>query len=360
MVSQVRHVITTIERGGAENQLAVLVREQVKLGLPVEIMPLKGSLDLLQDLELIGARVDLSLHNLRVPLQILKLRKSQKSGSVTHAHLPRAELVSRLALKRGKLVVSRHNAEKFLPNGPKPLSNLLSRFVLLKCQAVIAISQAVREFGYEVGDVAKSQKVDVIYYGYNSQISLSGKKSAPQNLEKITKVCTVGRIVPQKDYPTLLVGFAKANQVSTGMTLSVAGDGVQRAEIQELASQLGIHKKISWLGKIRDVQELLNESQVFVLASKYEGFGLVYLEAIQSGITVLSSSNAAAVEVLGSDYPGFFNPSDAEMLSMLLVKCNDKVFRQDLQSKARIRLLQFRPEKMAQEVLEVYQRGELS
>jgi glycosyltransferase involved in cell wall biosynthesis len=232
--------------------------------------------------------------------------------------------------------------------------------VLLKCQAVIAISQAVREFGYEVGDVAKSQKVDVIYYGYNSQISLSGKKSAPQNLEKITKVCTVGRIVPQKDYPTLLVGFAKANQVSTGMTLSVAGDGVQRAEIQELASQLGIHKKISWLGKIRDVQELLNESQVFVLASKYEGFGLVYLEAIQSGITVLSSSNAAAVEVLGSDYPGFFNPSDAEMLSMILVKCNDKVFRQDLQSKARIRLLQFRPEKMAQEVLEVYQRGELS
>jgi glycosyltransferase involved in cell wall biosynthesis len=360
MVSQVRHVITTIERGGAENQLAVLVREQVKLGLPVEIMPLKGSLDLLQDLELIGARVDLSLHNLRVPLQILKLRKSQKSGSVTHAHLPRAELVSRLALKRGKLVVSRHNAEKFLPNGPKPLSNLLSRFVLLKCQAVIAISQAVREFGYEVGDVSKSQKVDVIYYGYNPQISLSEKKSAPQNLGKITKVCTVGRIVPQKDYPTLLVGFAKANQVSTGMTLSVAGDGVQRAEIQELASQLGIHKKISWLGKIRDVQELLNESQVFVLASKYEGFGLVYLEAIQSGITVLSSSNAAAVEVLGSDYPGFFNPSDAEMLSMLLVKCNDKVFRQDLQSKARIRLLQFRPEKMAQEVLEVYQRGELS
>jgi glycosyltransferase involved in cell wall biosynthesis len=357
MVGQVRHVITTIERGGAENQLAVLVREQVKLGLPVEVIPLKGNLDLLQDLELMGARVNLSLHNLRAPLQILKLRKFQKPGSFTHAHLPRAELISRLALKRGKLVVSRHNAEKFLPNGPKPLSNLLSRFVLLKCQAVISISQAVRDFGFEVGDVSKSQKVDVIYYGYNSQISVSEKKSVSESIEKITKVCTVGRIVPQKDYPTLLVGFAKASQVATGMTLSVAGDGVQRREIQELASKLGIQEKISWLGKIRDVQELLNLSQVFVLASRYEGFGLIYLEAIQSGITVISASNAAAVEVLGSDYPGFFSPGDAEMLSMLIEKCNDKVFRQELQTKARIRLLQFRPEKMAQEVLDVYQRG---
>lgn len=360
MVPQVRHVITTIERGGAENQLAVLVREQVKLGLSVEVMPLKGNLDLQQDLELMGAKVDLSLHNLRVPLQILKLRKFQKSGSVIHAHLPRAELVSRFALKRGKLVVSRHNAEKFLPNGPKPLSNLLSRFVLLKCKAVIAISQAVREFGYEVGDVSKSQKVDVIYYGYNSQFSVPEKKPASENFEKITKVCTVGRIVPQKDYPTLLIGFSKANQKSLGMTLSVAGDGVQRGEMQELARQLGIKEKISWLGKIMDVQELLNQSQLFVLASRYEGFGLIYLEAIQSGITVLSSSNAAAIEVLGSDYPGFFNPGDAEMLSMLIEKCNDNNFRQELQSKAKNRLQQFRPEKMAQEVLDVYQREEWS
>jgi glycosyltransferase involved in cell wall biosynthesis len=357
MIRQVRHVITTIERGGAENQLAVLVREQVKLGLLVEVMPLKGNLDLLQDFEFMGARVNLSLHNLRVPIQILKLRKFQTSGSFTHAHLPRAELVSRLALKRGKLVVSRHNAEKFLPNGPKPLSNFLSRFVLLKCQSVIAISQAVRDFSYEVGDFSKSQNVDVIYYGYNSQISELKKRSASESIEKITKVCTVGRIVPQKDYPTLLIGFAKASQVVTGMTLSVAGDGVQQREMQELASQLGIQEKISWLGKITDVQELLNRSQVFILASKYEGFGLIYLEAIQSGITVLSSSNAAAVEVFGSDYPGFFKPGDVEMLSILITKCNEKVFRQELQSKASTRLIQFRPETMAQEVLGVYERG---
>jgi glycosyltransferase involved in cell wall biosynthesis len=354
MAHQVRHVITTIERGGAENQLVVLVREQLKMGLLVEVIPLKGSLDLLQAFELMGARVNLSLHNLRVPLQILKLRKFERSGFVTHAHLPRAELISRLAMKHDKLVVSRHNAEKFLPNGPKLLSNLLSRFVLLRCQSMIAISQAVRDYGLEVGDVSKSQKIDVIHYGYDSEIGISDFSSGSANSESITRICTVGRIVPQKDYPTLLTGFAKAHQKSMGLTLSVAGDGVQRTEMQELARQLGVQESIFWLGKISDVQQFLNESQVFILASRYEGFGLVFLEAIQSGITVLSSSSPAAVEVFGIDYPGFFSPGDAEMLSVLIEKCNDKVFTQDLHSKAKSRLYSFRPEKMAQEILGVY------
>jgi glycosyltransferase involved in cell wall biosynthesis len=356
MANQVRHVITTIERGGAENQLVVLVREQIKVGLLVEVIPLKGNLDLLQAFELMGARVDLTLHNLRVPLQILKLRKFERSGFVTHAHLPRAELISRLAMKHDKLVVSRHNAEKFLPNGPKLLSNLLSRFVLLRCQSMIAISQAVRDYSLEVGDVSKSQKIDVIHYGYDSEIGISDISSGSVTSEVITRVCTVGRIVPQKDYPTLLAGFAKAHQKSKGLLLSIAGDGLQMTEMQELARQLDVQGSIFWLGRVSDVQQLLSESQVFILASRYEGFGLVFLEAIQSGITILSSSSAAAVEVLGVNYPGFFSPGDAEMLSELIEKCNDKVFRQNLRSKAKSRLDRFRPEKMAQDVLEVYLR----
>ena len=56
MANKVLHVITTIERGGAENQLLVLIREQIEAGWQVEVMPLKGSLDLTKEIEMIKAQ----------------------------------------------------------------------------------------------------------------------------------------------------------------------------------------------------------------------------------------------------------------------------------------------------------------
>ncbi len=356
MANKVLHVITTIERGGAENQLLVLIREQIESGWQVEVMPLKGSLDLTKEFENLGAKVDLSIHNLKVPLQILKLRNSQRADYVIHAHLPRAELISTFVRGKGRFIITRHNAEKFMPSAPSLISNLLSRFVLQRCDAAIAISNAVRDYGFEVGDVPKTQQVIVIYYGFNPEVYYPEKNPTESNVEGITRLCAIGRLVPQKDYPTLIKGFARAAQNLADIKLYIVGDGFQREEIQNLARRLGVQDRTVWLGKIKDVRQLLNDSHVFILASKYEGFGLVLLEAIQSGITVLSSSSAAAVEVLGIDYPGFFSPGDAEMLAVLIGRCNDENFTRDLQSKARERLLRFTPKQMAQQTTEVYLR----
>ena len=75
-MKSVSHLITTVERGGAENQLLVLVKEQIASGWHVEVIPLKGPLELKSELDDLGAQLDLSLHNKPILAQIFILRAS--------------------------------------------------------------------------------------------------------------------------------------------------------------------------------------------------------------------------------------------------------------------------------------------
>ena len=93
-MKKVYHLITTILRGGAENQLLVVVEEQVRQGLEVHVVYLKGEAELEQDLLSIGATVHHELVGkfpLCQPWHMTKLIAGEKI--ILHAHLPRAELV---------------------------------------------------------------------------------------------------------------------------------------------------------------------------------------------------------------------------------------------------------------------------
>ena len=92
---KVHHVITTINRGGAENQLLVLVREQIKSGMEVSVLYLKGEPELERDLSDAGAIVSHDIANQNPFIQFLKMRSISKSQrTLLHAHLPRAELLT--------------------------------------------------------------------------------------------------------------------------------------------------------------------------------------------------------------------------------------------------------------------------
>ena len=149
------HLITTINRGGAENQLLILVKEQIRQGFEVHIVFLKGEPELGSDFGKAGALVHPELARVSLLFQTFKFRKIIKgANAIVHAHLPRAELVALLTFTRFKFIASRHNAEPFFPGAPKIISNLLSRLVELRSERIIAISNAVRDFLVGRGEVS--------------------------------------------------------------------------------------------------------------------------------------------------------------------------------------------------------------
>ena len=311
---KVLHVITTINRGGAENQLLVLVREQIKSGMEVSVLYLKGDPELEQDLSDAGANVVHDIANLHPFFQFLKMRSISKSQkAVLHAHLPRAELLTRFSSVSNPFVVSRHNAEPFFPGAPQFLSSFLSRLVTEKAKNVIAISHAVCDFVSSKNEVSDLKKITVVHYGYQPSPNVD-RLNAKVELGEKSKICigTISRLTRQKDLPTLFSAFAQFLSLHPGSVLLLIGGGEGKNSLVDLAEELGISQNIEWVGRTSEIQEYLSRMDVFVLSSLYEGFGLVLLEAMDAGVPVIASNNSAIPEVLGDDFPGLAKTGDVE------------------------------------------------
>jgi len=307
----VTHVITTIERGGAEKQLLTLVTLQRKIGRTITIIPLKGALELQQEFENLGANVITELVGKSIFLQIIDLRSFFRTTEmIIHAHLPRAEMLASLAKSSRPLVFSRHNAEPFFPGAPAWISRALSKFVACRSEKGIAISKAVANYLFQAKELAKDFELSVIYYAQDNELLNSEHKF---NFEYGSGpiLGTIGRLVPQKDYETLLIAFKYTLTDFPQAHLVILGEGRLREYLQDVGRKLGISDRVHFIGKKENVKDYLNSFELFILASKYEGFGLVLLEAMSCNVPIVASNNSAIPEVLGVSHPGLARTSDA-------------------------------------------------
>ena len=360
-MKKVIHVITTISRGGAENQLLILAREQVRNGWHVSIVYLKDTPELLNDFRNLGIEVVTDCANYSAIGQIFWLKRYFKEQlSVIHAHLPRAELLTSIAARRNSFIVSRHNAEAFFPGAPKWISSILSRFVTKRANSGIAISQAVEDFIRSKNEVSKNCKISIIRYGFNNSFPKNKNFKLSRSDIGVSKnefvFGTIGRIVAQKDYSTLLRAFSFVSHDKKDCKLVIIGEGNLRKDMDKLSMDLGISTKVIWLGRTDRIIESLKLMDCFVLASRYEGFGLVLLEAMLAKIPIIASDISAIPEVLGIKHPLLSipgNPSDFAKNMNLVANfdANERMNLLDIQS---IQLNKFEPNRMSIAIENVY------
>ena len=347
---KVFHLITTIDLGGAEQQLCILVEEQVRNDVEVEVIPLKGNAELLNKLEGLGARVNLDFLNMNPALQLLLLRGYfKKNVGIIHSHLPRAELISAFSKGRNRLIISKHNAEIFIPKGNPLLSRLLSKVVLRQATSIIAISNAVNEFLIQSKELNKHAHVIVIHYGFKQAQEL-----VLPTAKDVFLIGTVSRLVEQKDIPTLLRAFALVSNRIPNARLQILGIGPLRGQLLILASELGITSKVDWLGKSDKVLEVMSSWSVFTLTSRYEGFGLVLLEAMSARIPIVATNTSAIPEVIGNDPSQLFEPGDHNGLAERIIHLTDSSARRNIVQAQTVRLGYFSTVKMESKIREIY------
>ena len=103
-------------------------------------------------------------------------------------------------------------------------------------------------------------------------------------------VGSIGRLVEQKDYPTQLRAFALAACVEPRLRMVLAGEGPLRKAIEAHVAELGIADRVVLLGHFTRVPELLRALDVFVLASKFEPYGVALLEAKCAGTAIVATA----------------------------------------------------------------------
>jgi glycosyltransferase involved in cell wall biosynthesis len=149
-------------------------------------------------------------------------------------------------------------------------------------------------------------------------------------------VGSVGRLVEQKDYPTQLRAFAIAAHADPRLRMVLAGDGPLRGAIEAQAAELGIANRIVLLGHWTRVPALLRALDVFVLASKFEPYGVALLEAKCAGSAIVATKVNEIPKILSDGVTGMVVPAeDPEPMGQAFLRmAQDAAFRRSLAKNA--------------------------
>ncbi len=177
--------------------------------------------------------------------------------------------------------------------------------------------QAVKEFerrkAVPVGTmISVLNGIDIDKYVFDEGERLAQRKQF--NVENNTVIVAVGRLYEAKGYPNLLDAFSILAADDDGLRLWIIGDGPLREQLEHMVDSLALNEKVSFLGIRHDVEKIMSAADVFVLSSRWEGFGLVVAEAMAVERVVVATDCGGVAEVLGSC--GFLvQPDDPKALS---------------------------------------------
>lgn len=131
--------------------------------------------------------------------------------------------------------------------------------------------------------------------------------------ERDVLLVTVGRLVARKAIDQLLRVMSRI--ASPNVYLLVLGAGPLGPALKEQAHRLGVDKRIRFLGHVdeREKIDILQLSDIFVSTSQHEGFGLVFLEAMASGLPVICYDHGGQSDFLEHDRTGFVLPLNDEL-----------------------------------------------
>ena len=303
-------VITELSPAGAERVVANLSKELQKRGHDVVVISL-------QKLPTVSTIVD-ELQILEIPIETLNMmrfsfwrmfklrcRLREIQPDIVHAHLIHPNIISRLGLKNKpfKLINTVHIAEK---RKGKAWHFWLDRVTISYCDHQTCVSKAVREFHAEKIGVPINS-MSVIYNGIDSPKQLTNQEQQclrhEWGLERCERVIgSVGRLDYQKGYDIFLrklANIADKIPMKELWGIVIIGEGPMRKELENLSNKVvGSHIKVCLPGFRPDAARCMNAFDLFIMPSRYEGFGLTLIEAMACGIPILASNVDSLPELL--------------------------------------------------------------
>ena len=271
-----------------------------------------------------------------------------------HTHLVHADVYGAIAarLTRTPYVSTRHNDDRYLL-GP---FRYVDRAFASGARRLIAISDAVRLFLEAAGHDAA--KLTTIHYGLDS-VPAAPSDPTPEEAgipPDVPLAVAVGRLIEQKDHPTLLRAFALVRDAHPGARLAILGSGPREPATRRLVEELGLAETVVLPGRT-EIRDWLARADVFVHTSRWEGFGIVLLEAMLAGLPVVATRVSAVPEVVVDGETGALaEAGDVEGVARELgALLGDPELAQRLGEAGRARArTQFSVERMTTRTIDVY------
>ena len=320
---KVVHIVPMLSPGGAERVAVHIVRGLNRERYEPVVVSFTGRLECDLDclLEEAGVEVrylgkrpgfDYRMYSRLHPV----LRECQPDIVHTHLHVLRYALPSLLLLQRASLLHTVHNlAEREI----EPTARWIQRYALNHGVLPVAVAEEVARSLRRLYGI---QQCRVISNGIPTDCYASPKTPRSEwrarqgfSDDDVLFVC-VARFAPQKNHVLLLKAFAQGPASDPKAHLVLVGEGVLREQLEEQAKNLGLTSQVHFLGLRTDIPDVLSAMDVFVLSSDWEGNPLSVMEAMASGLPIVSTAAGGVPDLFESGKEGFIvQPGDAQGLS---------------------------------------------
>ncbi len=243
--------------------------------------------------------------------------------------------------------------------GKDPSLSSVVEFSINNSDAVTAVSQYLKEATYE--NFAITREIDVVYNFIDMKRFYRKDKDhfklaiAPENEKIITHISNFRTVKRAED---ALYAFKKIYKDIPSKLLMI-GDGPERPKLEKICREIGLCHEVRFLGKQGAIEELLSISDLFLLPSSNESFGLVALEAMAMRVPVVSTNAGGIPEVNVHGQTGYLTEigdvdSMAKYAKMILSNPQEhEAFRERAYKKAQ----EFQVDKIVPQYEEIYQKA---
>lgn len=352
------HVINSLNTGGAEKLILDSIPIYQRKGVKTDVLTLSSQKSTFREMlriRSVDMMFSLTSGSTYNPLLIFRIIPFLKGYDIIHAHLfPTlywVVLAKIFSFSKIKIFYTEHSTNN-RRRSHFILSNI-DRFIYSKLDFIGCISEGVSDsLSVYLG---KSDRFKVIHNG----IDLSAFKKSNTKLEnyffsKADKVIVqVSSFRIQKDQETLINAL---KILPSDFKLLLVGDGPLRMDREEQVERLGLTHRIMFLGIRNDIPEILNVSDIVVLSSHYEGFGLVIVEGMASKTPVIASNIPGLKEIV-KNFGLLFekgNPNDLAQKIQSLYK--DEKYYQQVQEACFLRANDFDIEFMVDAYIMEYKK----
>lgn len=350
---------------GAEKMLINLVAEQLKQGLEPTILSIGGAASGLKELETVCLDKSLPFKTVSfrkgfdffAALRVIKWAR-ENNFSLLHSHGYKPNILFGLIpiyFRKLPLIVTVHGHVKARFPTKIWFYEALDSIVLHFVQHVVFVANGM-------GDRPKSTlKASTINNGIPEQ-NINCFSGLPIEVEQFLDghcylVMAAGRLSAEKGFDVLIEAFSGLRTKNKNVGLLIAGEGPERANLENIVKTHGLQDHIALPGYVSDIQSLMKKATVWTIPSYTEGLPIVLLEALKEKCPVVATSVGGIPEALDYGRAGFIVlPGDPDKLgSELMSAISDRITRKDKAQWGYEQFLKYySSEKMAKQYYELY------
>lgn len=359
------HVINNLGSGGAEK----LIEDTLPIlnqynNIRIDLLILTGN-DNVFDEELKNSGINiynLESSNIYNPINVFKIRKFFKNNNyhLIHMHLfPTFYWVTIANILNFKnkvpLVMTEHST--YNRRRKYKLLKIFDKFIYNQIEKIISISKDTQLNLKEWLDINKdNDKFEIINNGINTEKFKNAKSYKKRDLLKGYSsgdviITMVGRFSEQKDQKTIIKAIKK---LPSNFHLILVGQGDLKSDCKNLVENLQINNRVHFLGFRKDIDKIMKTSDIIVLSSKWEGFGLVAVEGMAARKPLIASNVSGLKEIVkGAGL--LFEAGNANDLVKLIEKLNsDQKFYNEITEKCFARAKKYDLNDMVKKEIDIY------